>query len=93
VFPKVVVDTTSPDGVKTDTEIQLTNVSTLATRLVHCFYVDGDTWEPINANILLTLGQPTGWRASEGSESVTRTWMAIPPSYHQWVGLGALWAN
>lgn len=65
VFPKVVVDI-GGTGVKTDTLIQLTNVSTVGPRYVHCVYVDGATWEPINANVILTAKQPTAWRASEG---------------------------
>lgn len=66
VFPKVVVAIGANSSVKTDTLIQLTNVSTVGPRYVHCVYVDGATWEPINANIVLTARQPTAWRASEG---------------------------
>src|SRR3989304_2481389 len=59
VFPKVVVDTTQPNGGKTDTLIQLTNVSPVGPRFVHCVYVDGETWAPLNANVVLTASQPT----------------------------------
>lgn len=66
VFPKVVVINDPSNPVKTDTLIQLTNVSTVGPRYVHCVYVDGATWEPTNANVILTANQPTAWRASFG---------------------------
>lgn len=73
VFPKVVVHTDGGAGTpQTDTLIQITNLSQ-GLRIVHCFYVDGETWVATNFSFELTgpstdgaVGQPIAWRVSEG---------------------------
>lgn len=72
VFPKILVEPPPGDlnGVRTDTLIQLSNVSDAGLRYVHCFYVDGRSCEyRANFSIELTRGQPTAWRVSEGLDA------------------------